>query len=94
MWFILKSCGYNPADGLKHYEDKTICQEWLDDPAVFYKFVVTLDNYNSLDDKGRPFHIEKDLFGINSDVKGYHPDTICFLPRELNQILQLEQTIS
>ena len=83
-------CGYNPSAGLKHYEGKTIHQKWLDDPTLFYKFVVTLDNYNSVDDKGKPFHIEKDLFGINSEVKGYHPHTICFLPNDLNQILQLE----
>lgn len=83
-------CGYNPAEGLKYYEDKTICQEWLDDPTLFYKFIVTLDNYDAVDDKGKPFHIEKDLFGISSDVKGYHPHTVCFLPRDLNQIIQLE----
>lgn len=83
-------CGYNPAEGLEHYKGKTIHQEWLDDPTSFYRFVVTLDNYNSVDDDGRPFHIEKDLFGINSEVKGYHPDTVCFLPRDLNQILQLD----
>ena len=83
-------CGYNPAEGLKYYEDKTICQEWLDDPTLFYKFVVTLDNYAAVDDKGKLFHIEKDLFGINSDVKGYHPNTVCFLPRDLNQVIQLE----
>lgn len=83
-------CGYNPTEGLKHYEDKTIHQDWLDDPTSFYRFVATLDNYNTVDDKGKPFHIEKDLFGINSEVKGYHPSTICFLPSELNQILQLD----
>jgi hypothetical protein len=83
-------CGYNPSEGLVHYEDKTIHQEWLDDPTSFYKFVAGLDNYNSVDDKGKPFHIEKDLFGFNSDLKGYHPDTVCFLPNDLNQVIQLE----
>lgn len=83
-------CGYNPAEGLNYYEGKTIHQEWLDDPTSFYKFVVTLDNYNTVDDKGKPFHIEKDLFGINSEVKGYHPTTVCFLPKDLNQVIQLD----
>lgn len=83
-------CGYNPSEGLKHYEYKTIHQEWLDDPTSFYRFIVTLDNYNTVDDNGKPFHIEKDLFGINSEVKGYHPSTVCFLPKDLNQVIQLD----
>lgn len=83
-------CGYNPSKALLHYEDKSICQDWLDDPTIFYTFVVSLENYSSIDDMGKPFHIEKDLFGFNSGVKGYYPHTVCFLPNDLNQILQLE----
>ena len=30
------------------------------------------------------------MFGFNSELKGYHPHTVCFLPNDLNQVIQLE----
>lgn len=87
---IRTRCGYAKVEALPYYAEATIHQEWLDNPETFYKFVLNMENYNSFDDTGKPFHIEKDLLSFNSDKYGYHPDTVCFLPRDLNQVIQLD----
>ena len=72
------------------YKGATMHPEWVTDSLAFQEFVLGTPNWDSKDQNGKWFNIEKDLFGFNSDKFGYHPETICFLPRDLNQALQLE----
>jgi len=91
LWSGVKErCGHRSRQW-KHYEDIDMLAEWINDSKAFCDYIATVENVNSKDDFGQWFHIEKDLFSYNNPVRrGYYPENICFLPRDLNQVIQLE----
>ena len=86
---IKERCGRNKRKVPNCYTGATMYQEWVEDSLAFQSFIKSLPNWDSKDDKGKWFNVEKDLFCFNSDKFGYYPDTVCFLPRELNDAIQL-----
>lgn len=51
----------------------------------FYNFVRSLKGFGEVDEKGRPFQMDKDL--LVKGNKTYGVDTICFVPREINMFV-------
>ncbi|PNG11914.1 hypothetical protein [Stutzerimonas stutzeri] len=60
------------------YIDVSVCDEWKD----FEKFSDWYMNYQG---KKQGFHLDKDLLSRGSGI--YSPDTCCFLPASINQML-------
>lgn len=50
----------------------------------FYNFIHTLKGFMQTDDKGKKFHLDKDLLGGG---KAYDRKSICFVPLEINSFL-------
>lgn len=57
----------------------------------FYNFIHKMKGYGELDNKGKLFQLDKDI--ILNKSKCYSPDTICFVPREINNVLVLSNSI-
>lgn len=57
----------------------------------FYNFIHNLCGYGELDDKGKLFQLDKDI--LLNKSKCYSPDTICFVPRSINNVLVLSNSI-
>lgn len=89
---IKDRCGEGLREVPVAYIGAGMYSEWLTDPSKFVNFIKTVPNWGSKDQNGRWFNVEKDLFCFNSDKFGYYPDTVCFLPRDINQALQLDHT--
>jgi len=51
----------------------------------FHNFVRNLKGFGEVDEKGRPFQMDKDL--LVKGNKTYGVDTICFVPREINMFV-------
>lgn len=51
----------------------------------FYNFVRSLKGFGEVDEKGRPFQMDKDI--LVKGNKTYGVDTICFVPQEINLFL-------
>ncbi|MGQ1358405.1 hypothetical protein ACT414_18575 (plasmid) [Acinetobacter baumannii] len=51
----------------------------------FYNFVRSLKGFGEVDEKGKPFQMDKDL--LVKGNKTYGVDTICFIPNEINSFL-------
>ena len=60
-----------------------VVEEYFHKFTNFYDFIHTLKGYNSLDDKDKPFQLDKDILSKNG--KCYHRDHICFVPQEINK---------
>lgn len=73
----------------KHYSG-TSCSESFNSWDYFYEWAVIQVGYGCFDDKGKPFELDKDL--LSEGDKVYSENTCCFLPRELNQALAMNQT--
>lgn len=66
------------------YKDVTVCSEWLCFQN-FAKWYYDQSYHNCRDDKGRHYHLDKDLL-----VKGnrnYSPDKCCLLPQDVNLLI-------
>ena len=87
---IKDRCGAGTREVPVAYIGAGMYSDWLSDPSKFVSFIKNTPNWNSKDQNGRWFNVEKDLFCFNSNKFGYYPDTVCFLPRDLNQAIQLE----
>lgn len=72
----------------KHYTG-TSCSESFKSWDNFYEWAVVQEGYGSVDSKGRPFELDKDLLSDGNKV--YSETTCCFIPRELNQALSMKQ---
>lgn len=51
----------------------------------FYNFIRGLKGFGEVDEKGKPFQMDKDL--LVKGNKTYGVDTICFIPQEINSFL-------
>lgn len=51
----------------------------------FYNFIRGLKGFGEVDEKGRPFQMDKDI--LVKGNKTYGVDTICFVPQEINLFL-------
>lgn len=65
------------------YKDVAICKEWLDFQN-FAEWCVIQKGFQSKDESGRVFHIDKDL--LSGEVKVYSPKTCCFIPIGINNL--------
>ena len=66
------------------YKDVTVCKEWLD----FQNFAAwcnTQKLFNAKDDKGKSYHLDKDI--LVKGCKVYSPETCRFIPQRLNKLL-------
>ena len=71
------------------YIDASMYEGWIENVREFEAFITQLPNFNSMDDNGRYFALDKDLFSFNFHKFGYFPETVCFLPNALNIALHL-----
>ena len=65
------------------YKYVTICKEWLCFQN-FAEWCVNQKGFQSRDELGRVFHIDKDLLSGKSKI--YSPETCCFIPMEINNL--------
>ena len=66
------------------YRNCSVCEEWL----YFSRFKAWFDS-NYIDG----YHLDKDLFQKGIGYKVYSPQTCCFLPKEINNLLISEKRI-
>lgn len=85
-------CGAGTREVPVAYIGAGMCSNWQNDPSKFVSFIVNTPNWNSKDQNGRWFNVEKDLFCFNSNKFGYYPDTVCFLPVTLIKLFNLNTT--
>ena len=86
---VLKRC-YDKKYHDKHptYEDVSVCKEWLDF-QVFAEWFYSQKFSTSKDDKGKSYHLDKDILVKGNKV--YSPETCCFVPQKLNKLFTLRQ---
>lgn len=86
LWNKVLLRAYCEKNSTEHatYEDVEVCDEWLN----FQNFAAWCDTqefFNTKDDKGRSYHLDKDI--ITKGNKIYSPDTCCFVPQYVNKLL-------
>lgn len=63
------------------YEDANVCEEWRNF-QVFAEWCQSQVGFKSLDEKGKPFNLDKDILVKGNKV--YSPSTCIFVPFEIN----------
>lgn len=71
------------------YEDVTVCDEWLNFQN-FAEWCYSQEFYNTKDSKGNLYQLDKDL--LAKDSKIYSPNTCCFIPTVLNNLIKPKPT--
>ncbi len=66
-------------------------EEYFHSFTNFYNFIHTLHGYGYIDNKGKPFQLDKDILFKNNIL--YSRKTICFVPQEINAFLTLSNRI-
>ena len=67
------------------YKDTIVCEEWLDFQN-FAKWCYSQPLLNAKADKGRYYQLDKDLLLKGNKV--YSPETCCFVPPVLNNLIK------
>lgn len=70
------------------YKDVEVCKEWLDFQN-FAKWCYEQKGFTSTDNSGKVFAIDKDILVKGNKI--YSPETCCFVPREINNLLLSRQ---
>lgn len=78
---MLTRCYSKGGEGLHYYKDVTVCEEWLD----FENFASWMKEQPYAYEDG--FVLDKDLTVLGSRV--YSPETCCFVPTQVNCILNV-----
>ena len=68
------------------YTEASVCDEWLNFQN-FAAWCYSQKFFNAKDDKGRWYQLDKDL--LSEGVKIYSPNTCCFIPKDINLMLTL-----
>lgn len=86
LWSSMLSRAYSEKQHLKHptYKDVTVCDEWLNFQN-FAEWCYSQKFFNAKDDKGKPYQLDKDILVKGNKV--YSPETCCFVPRNINNLL-------
>lgn len=66
----------------KSYADVYVCDRWLD-YANFYEDITAMPFFSCED-----YHMDKDILTYLSDDVSYSPETVAFVPKEINQLFQ------
>ena len=67
------------------YKDTIVCEEWLNFQN-FAKWCYSQPLLNAKDDKGRYYQLDKDILIKGNKV--YSPETCCFVPPVLNNLIK------
>lgn len=88
LWTSMLERSCCPKFKVKHstYEDVTVCAEWLDFQN-FAEWCNGQKHFNSKDEYGKAYHLDKDIICSGSGNKTYSPDTCRFIPQRLNKLL-------
>lgn len=86
LWTDMMKRGYDRSFKMKFttYKDVTVCTEWYN----FQNFAEWCDGqqfFNAKDEKGHSYHLDKDILAKGNKI--YSPETCCFLPSEINTIM-------
>ena len=87
LWYGMLQRVYDPPNIRlsRMYKDVEVCEEW----KCFQNFAAWCYGqkfFNSKGDNGRKYHLDKDL--LSSEGKVYSPNTCCFVPHEINSLVQ------
>ena len=66
------------------YKNTSVCEEWLNFQN-FAAWCTTQKLFNAKDDKGKSYHLDKDI--LVKGCKVYSPETCRFIPQRLNKLL-------
>ncbi len=66
------------------YRDVSVCDEWLDF-QTFAKWCDSQKFFSVRDYKGKRYHLDKDILVKGNKV--YSPETCCFVPEDVNNLL-------
>lgn len=90
LWAGLLERACCPKFKAKHttYENVTVCDEWLNFQN-FASWCNTQKFFNAKDDKGKAYHLDKDILGKGCKI--YSPETCRFIPQRLNKLLSTRQ---
>ena len=83
LWSSMFRRVFHPRNDFS-YNDVNIQHEWYD----FQIFAEWCNNnvfLNSKDDKGKKYHMDKDILGRHS--RSYSSETCCFVPQEINNLV-------
>ena len=86
LWKAMLGRCYNPniPESIKTYSDVTVCDEWLN----FQNFATWCNSqkfFNAKDNQGNSYQLDKDILVEGNKV--YSPDTCCFVPQEINNLV-------
>ena len=71
----------------KSYRGVTVCKEWHNFQN-FAEWCYKQEGFSSKDEKGKSYHIDKDILVRGNKI--YSPETCCFVPRAINNLLILK----
>lgn len=86
IWSGVLQRSFDPSWKNRHecYRDTSCSEEFLC-ASDFIRWAKTQVGFNSVDEFGKKFAIDKDLLG--SGCNSYSPETCVFVPREINNLL-------
>lgn len=91
LWIRLLQRSYSAehTERRPSYEGVTVCEEWLNFQN-FAEWCYRQEFFNAKDDKGRSYHLDKDI--LLKGNKTYSPETCCFVPRDINNLIMLQKS--
>lgn len=81
---FVRSYSQNYRESFPTYAGVEVCKEWLNFQN-FAEWCETQEFFNVKDDKGKVFHLDKDVLVKGNKV--YSPETCSFIPSEINSLL-------
>ena len=81
---FVRSYSQNYRESFPTYTGVEVCKEWLNFQN-FAEWCETQEFFNVKDDKGKVFHLDKDVLVKGNKV--YSPETCSFIPSEINSLL-------
>lgn len=86
LWTRLLARAYNINyhDKFPTYKDVEVCKEWYNFQN-FAEWCYSQKFFNTKDDNGRAYQLDKDILVKGNKV--YSPETCCFVPSEVNNLL-------
>ena len=89
IWITMLARCYSMVNPRVKINDSIVCDEWLNFQN-FAEWCYKQSFFGFKDDKGKTYHLDKDILVFGNRV--YSPNTCCFVPQEINNLLTNKKT--